>query len=157
MKRVTRKEFLIGSATVAGACMCGGLSGCATITKIGNTPQIEASAYSIGNGHILQLSLEKSPQLASVGSSGKIIDAELGDSLIIARVADTEYVANSIKCTHRGVEVEYHHDKRNFKCASLGGSEFALDGSSLGGFGKDPLKTYPVSIAEGVLTIDLTG
>ena len=155
MKRVTRKEFLIGSATVAGACMCG-LNGCATITKIGNTPQIGASAYSIGDGPILQLSLEKSPELAAIGGSGKIIDAELGDSLIIVRTADTEYVANSIKCTHRGVEVEYHHNKRTFKCASLGGSEFALDGSSLGGFGKDPLKSYPASVVEGVLTIDMT-
>jgi Rieske Fe-S protein len=136
--------------------MCS-LSGCATFSKTGNTPQIEASAYSIGNGNTLQLSLEKSPQLMSVGGSGKIIDPKLGDSLIIARVAETEYVVNSIKCTHRGVEVEYHPDNRNFKCASLGGSEFALDGSSLGGFGKDPLKSYPVSIAEGVLTIDMTG
>lgn len=156
MKQVTRKEFIIGSATVAGVCMCG-LSGCATITKVGSTPQIEASAYSIGDGHTLKLSLENSPQLATIGGSGKIIDAELGDSLIIARVADMEYVATSIKCTHRGVEVEYHHDKRNFKCASLGGSEFALDGSSLGGFGKDPLRSYPASVVEGVLTIDMSG
>jgi Rieske Fe-S protein len=156
MKRVTRKEFLIGSATVAGACMCG-LSGCATITKVGNTPRIEASAYSIVDGPIVQLSLEKSPHLASVGGSGKIIDTELGDSLIIVRTADTEYVANSIKCTHRGVEVEYHHDKTKFKCASLGGSEFALDGSRLSGFAKDPLKTYPISVEQGVLTIDMSG
>jgi len=156
MKRVTRKEFLIGSAAVAGACMCG-LSGCATITKVGDTPQIESSAYSIKEGPSVQLSLEQSPQLASVGGSGKIIDAELGDSLIIARIAETEYVVTSIKCTHRGTEVEYHHDKGKFKCASLGGSEFALDGSSLGGFGKDPLTSYPVSVAEGMLTIDMSG
>lgn len=155
MKRVTRKEFLIGGATVAGACMCG-LSGCATITKIGNTPQIEASAYSIADGPIVKLSLEHAPQLAAAGGSGKIIDAELGDSIIIARVADAEYVANSIKCTHRGVEVEYRHDKEKFKCASLGGSEFSLDGSRLSGFAKDPLKQYPVSVSDGFLTIDMT-
>ena len=156
MKRVTRKEFLVASAAAAGACVCG-MSGCSTLTKIGDTPPIESNAYSIEEGPVVRLAVDKSPQLASVGGSGKIIDTGLNDSLIIVRTADAEYIANSIKCTHRGVEVEYHHDKGIFRCSSLGGSKFALDGSRLAGPAKDALKTYPTSVSEGVLTIDMTG
>lgn len=157
MKNLTRREFLVGSAAtaLAGVCMCG-VGGCATITKVGKTPQIAPDTYSIEEGHTLRLALGQVTQLTEVGGSGKIIDPRLLDPLIIARVAEEEYAATSIKCTHRGVEVEYQQDKRIFECASLGSSEFALDGSRLRGPAKKPLKAYRVSLVESELIIELS-
>jgi len=155
VKNVTRREFIVGSAATAaaGVCMCG-LGGCSTITKIGNTPQITSGAYSIEEASV-KLALDKVPQLANIGGSGKIIDPALPDSLIIARTGEAQYIATSIKCTHRGVEIEYHHDSGHFKCASLGGSKFELDGTNISGPAKEPLKAYPTSLEEGRLVIHI--
>ena len=101
----------------------------------------------------ITVALSKVPELAQVGGSIKIIDPALSDSLIVARTGEADYVAASIHCTHRGVEVEYHHDKKCFKCSSMGGSKFELDGTRAGGPAKDPLKTYGTSVANDELTI----
>ncbi len=53
--------------------------------------------------------------------------------------------SNSIECPHRGVEVEYQPEKGEFECASLGSSQFATDGSRLGGPAKKPLRVFRTS------------
>ena len=149
MGEQTRREFLGRSAVLAigtTSCLCG-LGGCATFTKIGNTPPIPEDAYSIETGSSrLKVELDKVPQLAEPGGSVKIRDSVLSDPLIIARSADETYVVASILCPHRSVEVEYRHEKGEFECASLGSSQFAADGSRLGGPAKQPLRLFRTSI-----------
>ena len=160
MKRVSRKAFLIGGATAvataaAGACLCT-RTGWATITGVGATPAIAPDAYSIGADASIRIRLEKVPELAQVGGAVKIVDASIGDSLILVRETEDVYVAASIKCTHRGVEVEYRVEDKCFKCASLGGSRFATSGERLGGFARGPLKTYPTSRENDILLVRLS-
>jgi Rieske Fe-S protein len=80
----------------------------------------------------------------------------LKDPLIVARTAEGAFVAVSLKCTHRGVEVEYSEMKRCFKCASLGGSEFKMTGEKIKGFAKSPLQSYLTRVEGDRLVADTT-
>lgn len=153
MKNINRRQFM-EKAAVAGACVCG-LAGCATFTKIGDTPPLESAAYKVEPPGKLTVVLSKAPSLAT-GKAVKIIDAALPDPLIIARVEQDKFVAAALRCTHRGVELEYQAGQKRFRCASVGHSKFALDGRKLGGPAPRPIKVYPATIADGILTITLT-
>ena len=83
------------------------------------------------------------------------VDSNLEDSLIVVRTTEDAYVAASIKCTHRGVEVEYRSEDKCFQCASLGGSRFKTSGEKIRGFAKGPLKTYPISCDDNTLIVRL--
>lgn len=163
MEEETRREFLGHSAMlVVGTttCLCG-LGGCATITRIGDTPSIPEDAYSFDAGASrVEVELDKVPQLAKPGGSVKIRTSELPVPLIIARTTAETYVVAAIKCTHWGVEVEYRPESGGFECASLGSSQFALDGSRTGGPAKKPLQIFRTSFdgdAGSRLIIDLSG
>ncbi|MBM3858946.1 MAG: Rieske 2Fe-2S domain-containing protein [Verrucomicrobia bacterium] len=152
MNNMNRREF-VQTAALAGAGACG-LTGCATFTKIGDTPPIESAAYKVELPGKVTVALSKAPSLA-VGKAAKIIDPALSDPLIIARVEQDKYVVASLRCTHRGVELEYQAEQKRFCCASLGHSRFALDGHKLGGPAPRPIQVYPASVADGILTIKL--
>lgn len=159
MKKISRKAFLVGGATAAaaaaGACLCT-KTGWATITGVGNTPSIASDAYDIEEGESIRIRIDRVPELALDGGSIKILDATPNDSLIVVRIAENTYLASSIKCTHRGVEVEYQAQDKCFKCASLGGSTFKTSGEQIHGFAKRSLKTYPVSTEGNTLVVRLS-
>ena len=122
---------------------------------MGATPDIAPDAYDIAEDRSIRIHLDKAPELAQVGGSVKILDANIDDSLIVVRTTEDVYVAASIKCTHRGVEVEYRADDKCFQCASLGGSRFKTSGEKIRGFAKGPLKTYPISYDDNILIVRL--
>lgn len=160
VKKISRKAFLVGGATAAavaaaGACLCT-KTGRATISGVGATPSIAPDAYDIEEDGTVRICLDKVPELAFVGGAVKIVDAKINDSLIVVRETDDIYVAASIKCTHRGVEVEYRAEEKCFKCASLGGSTFKSNGENIRGFAKRPLKTYPISCKDNLLVVRLS-
>ena len=160
MKKISRKAFLVGGATTAaaaatGACLCT-KTGWATISGVGATPDIAPDAYDVVEDKSIRISLDRVPELALVGGAVKILDSNIDDSLIVVRMTEDAYVAASIKCTHRGVEVEYRADDKCFKCASLGGSRFKTNGEKIRGFAKGPLKTYPISSEGNILVVQLS-
>ena len=155
---IKRREFLVGGAlTVAGAgvCMCG-LNGCSTITGVGDTPPVEKESYNIeAPASKMVVYLDKIPELSDVGGAVKIVDESLGDNIIIARTGENEYVTASLHCTHRGVELEYDHERKLFKCSSAGGSKFTLDGKNAGGPAESPLRIYGNTVEGNTLIISL--
>ena len=153
MNKINRRVF-IETAALAGACACG-LTGCATFTKIGDTPPIESAAYKVEPPDKITVTLNKAPSLAATGKAVKIVDPALSDPLIIARVEQDKYVVASLLCPHRSVELEYQPDNKRFRCASLGHSKFALDGHKLGGPTPRGIKAYTAFVADGILTIKL--
>ena len=157
MKKISRKAFIVGGATaaVAGACLCT-KTGWATISGVGDTPNIAPDAYDLGENESIRIRLDRVPDLAFDGGSIKILDSNIDDSLIVVRITEDVYVASSIKCTHRGVEVEYRADDKCFKCASIGGSTFKTSGDKVRGFAKSSLKTYPISTEGNTLVIRLS-
>ena len=145
MAKISRRQFIVGAAVAGtGACVCG-LGGCATFTKVGDTPAISSNAYRIEHKS-MQIDLRNVPELAKVGGSVKIIDAKLPQSIIIARTGEAEYAAVSLLCPHRSVEVEYQHADRQFRCASLGHSTFGEDGCLRKGFADKSLTKFDAKL-----------
>lgn len=146
MKPITRRKAVatIGLAS-AGVCVCGLNGGCATFTKKGKTEALDTAAYLI-EGKSVKIALDKAPLLGAVGGSVKLIDARLPTSLIVARTGAADYVAVSLHCPHRGVEVEYQHEHQCFSCASLGNSKFGTDGSLKKGLAKKGLTQYEAKL-----------
>ncbi len=146
MNRIRRREFLetLAAAAGAGACACGA-GGCATFTKTGRTPAIAPEAWTLAD-RTLTIRLDKVPQLAAVGGSVKVIDPRLPQPIIIGRAGPTDYLAVSLLCTHRGVEVEYRPKDRQFRCASLGHSRFGPDGERKSGPARRPLQRFETKL-----------
>ena len=156
MVKLNRRQFLKKSAmtiAVTSTCLCN-LNGCATITKIGNTPAIIPESFTLTN-NILTIDLSKETILSKVGGAVKIKHSDIPDGMIIAHVEDNRFEIASLLCTHRGVEVEYDHSQNNFKCASLGGSTFAIDGNNISGPAEKPLKEYEAVLKNSVLIIKI--
>ncbi len=151
---IHRREFLQQGATVVtvvSVCLCG-LNGCATYTGISETPaaQPDAIAY---DGAVLSIDLATEPMLQQIGGAVKVRNADMPDGLIIARVAENQYAVASLLCTHRGVELEYDHDKARFRCPSLGSSVFNLEGVRESGMARRPLNSYETAVEAGRLKI----
>ena len=156
MKNITRREFIKTSAVtvaVTSTCLCG-LTGCATITKIGDTPSVAPESF-ILRADTLTVDLSKEPILSKVGGAVKIRDAAIPDGIILAHVEEQRFEIASLLCPHRGVEVEYDHKNRQFECASLGSSTFTLDGANISGPAGKPLKAYEAFLKDSVLTIKI--
>jgi len=146
MKKITRRGVIAAlGAAGAGTCVCGAGGGCSTFSKVGDTPAIAAEAYTV-EGKSLMVALDKTPSLAEVGGSVKIIDKRLPTPLIIGRTAEREYAVVSLRCPHRGVEVEYRHTESQFRCASLGHSRFGTDGKLKKGLTKQSLSSYSAAL-----------
>ena len=141
MAKITRREF-VESMAVAGAsaCLCG-VSGCATITGKGKTPEIQSGAYLVEEGKV-RITLNQVKELTNVGGSAKILDSKLPEPIIIARTGNNQFAAVSIKCPHRGVEVEYDAAEQQFRCASIGHSLFDIKGAYIKGPAKKSLTKY---------------
>jgi Rieske Fe-S protein len=153
---INRREFFKKSAAtfvVTSTCLCN-LNGCATFTKIGNTPEINPDSYTFKD-NILTIDLSKEPILNKVGGAVKVKHAGIPNGLIIAHVEDKRYEIASLLCTHRGVEVEYDHAQTGFECASLGSSTYTIEGRNVKGPADKPLKNYEGVLNNGILTINV--
>ena len=156
MGKFNRRQFLKkGSIKIAvtSTCLCG-MNGCATITKIGNTPAINPDAFTLTN-NLLTIDLSKEETLSKVGRAVKIRHSDIPQGVIIAHVAEQRFEVASLLCTHRGVEVEYDQESANFKCASLGGSRYGIDGENLSGPASEPLKKFEATLRDGMLRIEM--
>ncbi|WP_440955801.1 ubiquinol-cytochrome c reductase iron-sulfur subunit [Methanosarcina sp. Mfa9] len=126
----------------------------ATLKYVNQEPEISSGAYSI-SGNKIEVSLDRVPELEYVGNAVSIMDDSLPDSIIIARPEKDKYVVVSSKCAHRGRALAYEHDKKVFRCSSLGHSEFNLDGSKTKGPAGEGIKIYGYSIDGDKMTIEL--
>lgn len=156
MGECSRRQFLKRGTVrlaVTSTCLCG-INGCATITKIGDTPSINPDAFTLTK-NILTIDLSKEAILSKVGGAVKIRHSDIPNGVIIARVAEQRFEVASLLCTHRGVEVEYDQEQTNFKCASLGGSRYGINGKNLSGPASEPLREYEATLRDGVLRIEI--
>lgn len=157
MKNYNRRDFLkkgVLSIAVTSTCLCG-LNGCATLTKVGDTPAIHPDAFSVTN-NLLRIDLSREPVLGKVGGAVKVKHPDIPGGLIIAHVDDNGFAIASLLCTHRGVEVEYDPSEQHFECASLGSSTFSLKGHKTGGPAEKPLKAYKAVLDDRIIHIALS-
>jgi nitrite reductase/ring-hydroxylating ferredoxin subunit len=108
-------------------------------------------------GSILSLDLSAAPALAKRGSAVRIVDTSRNVNLIVVHSRAGTFAALERSCTHGGAQVTWNRRNETVQCTSWGHSEFALDGTVLGGSAKKPLRTYPVSRHGKRLRINLAG
>ena len=121
-----------------------------------STEEVPAGSFRI-EGPLLTLDLAAAPPLKRPGSAARIVDLARGVNLIVVRDRKSRYAALERSCTHGGAQVAYNGKNETVQCTSWGHSEFALDGSVLGGSARKPLRSYPVQRKGDQLRIDLSG
>jgi len=143
-----RRQFLVRSAQAAGlvglANACGG---CAWFHKQDIQVEVPEKAESVS------LALSKYPKLAAPGGIVRVEGKDGDARVMVIRRADGSLVALSMECTHWGCDVEWKKDKNELECPCHG-SRFDANGKVLEGPADDPLTNYPVSEADGVVTVD---
>jgi len=132
------------------------LTGCSTFKYVNQTPLVASDAYEVEQDKTVKVTLAKVSQLAKVGGSAAITDPKLPEPVIIARTGEQDYVVACSKCPHRAKALSYDHENKRFECSSLGSGKYGLDGKKISGPGKGCLKLYPVQIANGVLTFQVS-
>lgn len=154
MKKMSRRAFIKGSLLAAtGTCVCG-MVGYGMYHMMGHTPAIQKQAYFI-DGRRVFIDPAKESRLIQMGGSVKMIDPRLNDAMIIAHSSQNQFIAASIHCTHGGIEVEYHHEESLFRCPSIGGSQFKLNGKKISGPAKRDLKQYELIRLDHRLVINI--
>lgn len=126
----------------------------ATFSYISQEPELAVSEYSISGDKIV-INLSEIDDLAEVGSAVTIIDDSLPSYLLIAKIGNEDYRVVSSECPHRGHAIAYIHEDSLFKCSSLGGESFDIDGNYKSGLAEENLPNYNFSISNNVMTIDL--
>jgi len=90
------------------------------------------------------LSFREHRELSRVGGS-QVIESPRG-KLIVARVDESSFVALSAICTHKGCEVEYRANAKEFVCPCHG-ARYGLDGLVRRGPAKKPLAQFNAEAA----------
>lgn len=145
----TRRQFLTRTAGAVGvvglASMCGG---CALFHK--KDMQVEAPE----KADSVTFKASDHPKLAQPAGH-VLIEGKDGDvRIIVIRKADGGLVALSLVCTHWGCDVDWFGGRSELECPCHG-SRFDLTGKVLEGPADEPLATYPVNEADGVVTVGL--
>lgn len=132
MKPISRREFVVAAETIGIACVVPGLlTGCASVRY---------AKTAVESDRIVVLRSE----LSTAGTAlVETPDEQL--PILLRRVSDSEFVALSTKCTHRGCQVEHAGTQLACPCH---GSVFSLTGERLQGPADRPLMRFPVTADE---------
>jgi len=105
----------------------------------------------------LTIDLAKMPELKQPGSGVRIEGRGLYPRLLVVHGDDGRYHAIANRCTHMGRRLDVMAGTHTVQCCSVGKSTFTYKGEFVGGSAKKPVKTFPVSATEDLLTITLNG
>ena len=132
MPSVTRREFVVHVERIGIACLLPTvLASCVSV-------RYAQSAVEVDRLVVLR------SELSSVGTAlVETPDDQL--PILLRRVSDSEFVALSTKCTHRGCQVESAGNQLTCPCH---GSVFSLSGDRLQGPAERPLSRYTVTADE---------
>jgi len=132
-----RRDFL---RQAAAATMAGAVAGFA-LEKAAKADEIAPAA-----AH-QELHLPLNGELAKIGGFTIVDVKENNESrkVIVARVDANTLAACSAICTHKGCEVEYDGNAKEWSCPCHG-SRFALDGQVTNGPAKKPLEQFKAAL-----------
>jgi cytochrome b6-f complex iron-sulfur subunit len=132
----------LGAALVAGFFVGGCGPGGASLPN--------ATTTACGGATCIDLTDAANADLTEVG--GTMAFDAANDTILVARISDTEVIALSAVCTHAGCIVDYNASAQRIDCGCHG-SEFATDGSVLRGPASSPLKMYAATLSGTTITI----
>ena len=153
---LTRRDLIRNSALLLGnLCVCQKASEASRPrSNCCNTPDLEIESLSM-NEKGLTIDLAKAPSLAVVGSAANIIDPEKSLQIIVVRARKKKYYALSRLCTHGNQVVSYNQKRGLLQCNNFNHAIFDLRGQVVKGPAPTPLKSYPVVMKDGKLTITI--
>lgn len=136
-----RRQFLFQAAAVT---MAGAVAGISLERMAHAEGIVPAAAHQ-------ELHLPLTGELAKIGGSTIVDVKENNESrkVIIARVDANTLAACSAICTHKGCEVEYDGNAKEWSCPCHG-SRFALDGRVTNGPAKKPLEQFKAALEVGL-------
>ncbi len=126
-----RREFLVKTTATAGALV---------LSLAGLTP----AQAPVNDPDEVTLKLDSKSPLNRVGGT-QTFDYK-GDKVVVLRQSETDFVAYSAICPHRGGLVAYHEKTQQFVCP-LHNSRFAGDGQNVSGPARQPLSSFPTQSA----------
>ena len=98
------------------------------------------------------LKLSEHPALSKIGGF-EIVKTSAG-KIIVARTGQDTFVACAALCTHRGAQLTYEHNNKQFACPAHG-ARFAVSGEVARGPAKKPLPTYSAAVADAAVVVNL--
>jgi Rieske Fe-S protein len=144
---MTRRDFIAKSclACAGGSLLSLSLSGCATHHVTG---MLEQSGVSISTSEFVQIKNK-----ATTYRTYLIVQHEqLEFPIYLYRFSETEYTALWMECTHQGAELQASGD---FLHCPSHGSEFTNRGTISSGPAEKNLRSFPVSVMNDKILIDL--
>jgi cytochrome b6-f complex iron-sulfur subunit len=150
----TRREFCVQSCQAASlAAVVTALSGCGgsptSASNVSSTlPGLPAITSNIVSNTVT-LTIDASSPLASVGNAA-LVNAS-GRSFLVARTAQSAFMALTAVCTHEGCTVS-NYQNQMYECPCHG-SQFSTSGSVVKGPASRSLSQFATSFAGNVLTI----
>ncbi|MFC2064246.1 Rieske (2Fe-2S) protein [Chloroflexota bacterium] len=109
--------------------------------------------WSFSSGKII-LNLSQAPALQKSGGAARL-EGNLPGKVLVVHGEDGKYHAFENKCAHMGRCVDPVPGTETVQCCSIGTSTYRLDGNVISGSATEPLKTYPLSVANGKLVIEI--
>jgi len=140
---LTRAAGAVGLVGIAKIC-----GGCAAFHKKDIEVEVAPDQTTI------TLPLARHSALTKAGGIVRVEGKDGDARLMVIRRADQSLVALSMECTHWGCDLDWLADKAELECPCHG-SRFDPDGKVLEGPADEPLPAYPVSEADGVITVSL--
>lgn len=138
---MSRRELMGTSMAAVGLCCV--------------TEEAPVASFVIENKTV-RIDLRQAPVLAKIGGAVRVVDVDRGINLIAVHPEKDRYAALHRSCTHGGAQVAYSRKNKTVICTSWGHSEFALDGTVLGGSAKRDLPAYPVHREGDILLIEVS-
>lgn len=147
--KINRRDFIKKSAigVAAGTAMVYGMD----VSKLfANTSKTARAAISRAGDDTVVINLADEKNKAVVTVGGTIL---INDETILIRSSQTQFLALSLLCTHKGCTVE--KDGSKFVCPCHG-SEYTLDGKVTQGPSKTDLKSYTTTYDSEKNTVTVT-
>jgi len=109
--------------------------------------------WSVSGGRIV-VDLATAPGLSTPGGAVRL-EGKIPGRILVVHCQDGTFHAYENKCTHGGRCVDPVPGTNTVQCCSVNTSTFDCDGSKIHGPARGPLKTYPVTVENDKLSIDL--
>ncbi|MBT3270101.1 Rieske (2Fe-2S) protein [Candidatus Poribacteria bacterium] len=151
-RSLSRRDFIDQAGLVAGGvAVTVAVAGCAGGAASAGTGAAAASTP-LPDGPRYVVALGDAPELSKVGGVLRVKQEDF-DFFVVRQSDDTVIALNNV-CSHKNCATKYDPAANDFACPCHK-SRFDLEGVPNGGPAKDPLKRYPATLADGVVTVAL--
>ena len=149
---LSRRQFIDRAAVVTGGvAVTRAVAGCAGGATGGAAPASSTPAP-LPDGPTYRVALADAPELSKVGGVLRVKQDDF--DFFVVRQSDDAVIALNNVCSHKNCATKFDRVKNDFACPCHK-SRFDLEGVPHGGPAKDPLKRYPASLVDGVVTVAL--